>query len=189
VAYYIRSSICQSSSWEPLDITEKMLSEILTYHQVPQEFTEVIRSHTTRDHPSEEAYCGHWFSKTSANREGKLKQIPPMPDFILKRASVKMSATVSSTPSSEADRQVSHGQFARHRYTIVSPSIRNRCGPVGSSCIQCTNPRPRSNSKEVSPSKKKQRNLYLSRWYPMSSSSQHISQLGETTSYTMKKSS
>ncbi|XTI91235.1 hypothetical protein V2W45_1471055 [Cenococcum geophilum] len=62
-------SICQSSSWEPLDVSNKMLSEILKHQCVQEEFIEVIRSFRYREAPTEEAFCGHWSWKTSLNRD------------------------------------------------------------------------------------------------------------------------
>ncbi|OCL06730.1 hypothetical protein AOQ84DRAFT_223520 [Glonium stellatum] len=61
--------ICQSNSWEPLGISTKMLSEILRNHRVQEGFIEVIRSFRYRECHTEEAFCGHWFSKTSIDHD------------------------------------------------------------------------------------------------------------------------
>ena len=107
--YCTCSSICQLSSWEPLGVSNKMLSEILKHQCVQEEFIEVIRSFRHREAPTEEAFCGHWSWKTSLNRDGAvLASIPIRTNHA--KAFAKRSAIRLNIPSDEEDLQVSLGQ-------------------------------------------------------------------------------
>ena len=133
--YCTCSSICQSSSWEPLDVSDKMLSEILKHQCVQEEFIEVIRSFRYREAATEEAFCGHWSWKTSLNRDGAVLASTPIRIYHAK-AFAKRSAIRLNIPSDEVGLQVSLGQSGRPQCTRAS--ITNRSVHVGYSYIQCT---------------------------------------------------
>jgi len=133
--YCTCSSICQPSSWEPLDVSNKMLSEILKHQCVQEEFVEVIRSFRFREAPTEEAFCGHWSWKTSLNRDGAvLASIPTQTNRA--KSFAKRSAIRLNIPSDEVGLQVSLGQSGRLQCTRAS--ITNRSVHVGYSYIQST---------------------------------------------------
>ena len=133
--YYTCSSICQSSSWEPLDVSNKMLLEILKHQCVKEEFIEVIRSFRYREAPTEEAFCGHWSWKTSLNRDGAVLASIPIQTNRAK-SFAKRSAIRLNIPSDEVGLQVSLGQSGRPQCTRAS--ITNRSVHVGYSYIQST---------------------------------------------------
>ena len=133
--YCTCSSICQSSSWEPLDVSNKMLSEILKHQCVQEEFIEVIRSFRYREAATEEAFCGHWSRKTSLNRDGAVLACIPIQTNHAK-AFAKRSAIRLNILSDEAGLQVSLGQSGRPQCTRAS--ITNRSVHVGYSYIQST---------------------------------------------------
>ena len=134
-AYCTCSSICQSSSWEPLDVSNKMLSEILKHQCVQEEFIEVIRLFRYREASTEEAFCGHCSWKPSLNRDGVvLASIPIRTNHA--KAFVKRSAIRLNILSDEVGLQVSLGQSGRPQ--CIRASITNRSVHVGYSYIQYT---------------------------------------------------
>ena len=135
--YCTCSSICQSSSWEPLGVSNKMLLEILKHQCVQQEFIEVIRSFGYREAPTEEAFCGHWSWKTSLNRDGAVLASIPIRTNRAK-SFAKRSAIRLNILSDEVGLQVSLGQSGRPQCTRAS--ITNRSVHVGYSYIQSTSP-------------------------------------------------